>query len=232
VSLVFDPPPQVLAPVSDGRRYPVRRIFCIGRNYAAHAREMGKDPDREAPFYFTKWAQAVVPSGSIVAYPPQTANLHFEGELVVAIGKAGRNIDPDEAAAHVFGYATGLDLTRRDLQDEAKRLARPWSASKNFEQASPLGLIHPASDVGQIATGAIRTLVNGEVKQSGDLGDMIWPAANVIASISRGYRIEPGDLIYTGTPAGVGAIVEGDEIVVQIEGLSDTVVRIGPPEAD
>lgn len=232
MSLVFQSPPLVLAATSDGRQFPVRRLFCIGRNYAAHAREMGSDPDREPPFYFTKWAETVVPSGSTIVYPPETVDFHYEAELVVAIGKGGRAIAPADALAHVYGYATGLDMTRRDLQAAAKALGRPWDIAKNVEQSAPLGLIHPVSETGAMDTGAIRLTVNGEVRQDGDIGDMIWPVEDVIAYISRGYRLEPGDLIYTGTPAGVGAVVEGDEIVVSIAGLSDTIVTIGSPARD
>lgn len=232
MSLVFQFPPPVLAATSDGRQFPVRRLFCIGRNYAAHAREMGNDPDREPPFYFTKWAETVVPSGSTIAYPAETADFHYEAELVVAIGKGGRFITPAEALAHVYGYATGLDMTRRDLQAAAKALGRPWDIAKNVEQSAPLGLIHPAAETGVIRSGAIRLTVNGEVRQDGNISDMIWPVEDVIAYISRGYRLEPGDLIYTGTPAGVGAVVAGDEIVVSIAGLSDTVITIGPGAED
>ncbi len=227
--LLFDPQPPVLAPTSDGSLFPVRRLFCIGRNYAAHAREMGRDPDREPPFYFTKWAETVRPSGSTLAYPPETSNYHYEAELVVAIGKAGRNIAPADAPGHVYGYATGLDMTRRDLQLQAREAGRPWDTGKNFEEAAPLGLIHPVSEVGHLASGAIRLTVNGQVRQEADLADMIWSVDEVIACISRGYRLEPGDLIYTGTPAGVGPVVPGDTIVISVEGLSDTTVVIGPP---
>lgn len=226
---VFEATPPIWAPVSDGRRYPVRRLFCIGRNYAAHAREMGRDPDREPPFFFTKWAETVVPSGTTIAYPQETANFHYEAELVVAIGKGGRNILASDAMAHIFGYATGLDMTRRDLQLEAREKGRPWDNGKNFEQSSPLGLIHPADAL--LTEGEIALTVNGAVKQQADLADLIWPVDDVIAYVSRFYRLEPGDLIYTGTPAGVGAVVEGDEIVVTIDGLSPCQVRVGPPAA-
>lgn len=227
---VFETNPTTWAAVSDGRRYPVRRVFCIGRNYAAHAREMGRDPDREPPFFFTKWAETIVPSGSAIAYPSETASFHYEAELVVAIGKGGRNIAASDAAAHIFGYATGLDMTRRDLQLEAREKGRPWDIGKNVEQSSPLGTIHPRSEV--MREGAIALTVNGEVKQQADLADLIWPVDDVIAYVSRFYRLEPGDLIYTGTPAGVGAVVEGDEIAVTVTGLSPCEVRIAPPAAD
>ena len=229
MTLLFPAAEPVLARTSDGHDFPVRRLFCIGRNYAAHAIEMGMNPDREPPFYFTKWAETVVPTGSTIAYPPLTANYHYEAELVVAIAKGGRNIAPANALDHIYGYATGLDMTRRDLQFEARDKGRPWDTGKNFEQASPLGLIHPVGETGHLSSGSIRLTVNGEVRQDGDLEELIWPVADVIACVSQGYRLEPGDLIYTGTPAGVGAVVPGDEIVVSIAGLSDTRVTIGPP---
>ncbi len=174
----------------------------------------------------------VVPSGSTIAYPPLTRNYHYEAELVVAISKAGRRIAPADALDHVYGYASGLDMTRRDLQFEARDKGRPWDVGKNFEQAAPLGPIHPASSVGHLSSGSIRLAVNGVTRQDADLSEMIWPVRDVIAHISQAYRLEPGDLIYTGTPAGVGPVVPGDEIRVSIAGLSDTVVTIGPPSND
>jgi fumarylpyruvate hydrolase len=228
MSPLFDLPSAPLAPTTDGQGFPVRRVFCVGRNYAAHAREMGRDPDREAPFFFTKWAETVVSSGTTIAYPSETANFQFEAELVVAIGKGGRDIAVDAALGHVYGYATGLDMTRRDLQLAAREHGRPWDTGKNVEQSSPLGRIHPASAVGHPASGAIRLTVNDETKQAADLAELIWPVADVIAFLSRLWRLEPGDLIYTGTPAGVGPVVEGDVLVVSIEGLESTTISIGP----
>lgn len=228
---LFEPQAPVLARTSDGYDFPVRRLFCIGRNYADHAKEMGVEVDREAPFYFTKWAETVVPSGPI-AYPSMTENYHYEAELVVAIGKGGRDIPADQAAQHIYGYATGLDMTRRDLQLEARGKGRPWDAGKNVEQSSPLGVVHPLEETGVLTSGAIRLTVNGVVKQQADLSDLIHPVAELIAFLSRAYRLEPGDLIYTGTPAGVGAVVPGDEIAVAIDGLTDTVVTIAPPARD
>jgi len=228
LTLAFAPQPPILAPTSDGRQFPVRRVFCIGRNYAAHAREMGKDPEREAPFYFTKWAETVVPSGSTIAYPPLTSNYQFEAELVVAIGKGGRNIAAEAAREHVWGYAAGLDMTRRDLQFEARDKGRPWDIGKNVEQSAPLGLIHPASEVGPLSKGPIRLRVNEVIKQDADLAELIWPVEDIIAHVARGYRLEAGDLIYTGTPAGVGPVVSGDVITVGIAGLSDLTVTVGP----
>lgn len=228
MTLLFEPQPAVLARTSSGDDFPVRRIFCVGRNYAEHAREMGKDPDRDPPFFFTKWAETVVPSGSLIAYPSSTANYHYEAELVVAIGTGGRNIAVEAALDHVLGYATGLDMTRRDLQLKAREQGRPWDTGKNFEQASPLGLVHPVAEVGHVATGAITLTVNGETRQSADIADLIWPVPDIIAFLSRYYELEAGDLIYTGTPAGVGAVVSGDEIVVSVAGLSPTHVTVGP----
>jgi len=232
VSLSFDIPSTPVAPSSDGTGFPVRRVFCVGRNYAAHAREMGRDPDREPPFFFTKWAETVVPTGSTIAYPQETQDFQYEAELVVAIGKGGRNIAVENALEHVYGYATGLDMTRRDLQLAAREQGRPWDTGKNVEQSSPLGLIHPASEIGHPDKGAITLTVNGETKQSADLADLIWPVADVIAFLSTLYRIEPGDLIYTGTPAGVGPVVTGDVIVVEIAGLEPTTITIGGPPKD
>ena len=231
MTTLFEPQAATLAATADGNQFPVRRVFCVGRNYEAHAREMGRDPDREPPFFFTKWAETVVPSGSTVAYPSETANFHFEAELVVAIGKGGRNITPEQALDHVYGYATGLDMTRRDLQLQAREQGRPWDTGKNVEQSAPLGLIHPATQTGALETGAITLTVNGETKQSADLADLIWPVADVIAFASKLWRLEPGDLIYTGTPAGVGAVVEGDVIVVSVDGLSPCTITIGAPAA-
>jgi fumarylpyruvate hydrolase len=228
MTLLFQPQPAVLAKTSTGDEFPVRRVFCVGRNYAEHAKEMGFDPDREPPFFFTKWAETVVPSGQEIAYPQGTANFHFEAELVVAIGKAGRNIAREAANDHIYGYATGLDMTRRDLQMGAREKGRPWDTGKNVEQSAPLGLIHPASEVGHLETGAITLTVNGETKQSADIADLIWPVADVIVFLSGLYRLEPGDLIYTGTPAGVGAVVAGDKMIVSIAGLTPLETGVGP----
>ena len=229
---LFRLPADPIAATTDGHGFPVRRVFCVGRNYAAHAREMGRDPDREPPFFFTKWAETVVPSGTTIAYPSETANYQYEGELVIAIGKGGRNILPADALDHVYGYATGLDMTRRDLQFQAKELGRPWDTAKNVEQSAPLGLIHPASQVGHLDKGRITLSLNGHLMQDGDLSDLIWPIADVIAFLSRLYRIEAGDLIYTGTPAGVGPVVPGDEIEVAIDGLEPTRIQIGALAAE
>lgn len=231
MTLVFDAPAPTLAATSTGAEFPVRRVFCVGRNYAAHAREMGRDPDREPPFFFTAWAETVVPNGATIAYPPKTKDFHYEAELVVAIGRSGRDIARDDALSYVWGYACGLDMTRRDLQLEARAQGRPWDTGKNVEQSSPLGLIRQAGDGFDPEQGAIRLTVNGETKQTADLADMIWPVADIVSYLSGLYRLMPGDLIYTGTPAGVGAVVEGDLIVVSIDGLEPLEIRIGGPAA-
>jgi len=232
MTLLFEPQAPVLAATTTGEHFPVRRVFCVGRNYAAHAREMGRDPDREPPFFFTAWAETVVPDGTTIAYPPKTENFHYEAELVVAIGKPGRDIPVERAMDHVWGYAAGLDMTRRDLQLEARAQGRPWDTGKNVEQSSPLGLIHKAGEGGfNPAKGAIRLTVNGEVKQDADLSELIWPVEDIVSYLSGLYRLEPGDLIYTGTPAGVGPVGVGDEMVVTIDGLTPLKIRVGPKAA-
>ena len=232
MTALFELPPRPTAPVEgDGPAFPVRRIFCIGRNYAAHAREMGKDPDREAPFFFTKWADNLVPGGGDIPYPPETENYQFEAELVIAIGKEGAAVPEDKALDLVYGYAVGLDMTRRDLQFEARDKGRPWDTGKNFAFSAPIAPIRPVTAGGHVSKGPIRLSVNGETKQEGDIMDMIWDCAETIAYVSRFERLLPGDLIYTGTPAGVGAVKPGDKIEVTIEGLQTLYVTIGPKEA-
>jgi fumarylpyruvate hydrolase len=227
MSLLFDAQPPIVAPTSIGPGFPVRRIFCVGRNYAEHALEMGGDPAREPPFFFTKWAETVIGDGAILPYPQATSNFHYEVELVAAIGTGGRNIARAAALDHVWGYAVGLDMTRRDLQAAAKSAGRPWDTAKNVEAASPLGLLHPASDLPDPAKGRITLSVNGETRQDADLAAMIWPVADVIAFLSGLYRLHPGDLIYTGTPAGVGPVVVGHRMVATIAGLTPLGVRVG-----
>lgn len=226
---VFEPHPAASVSV-DGlsERFPVRRIFCVGRNYAAHAREMGKDPEREPPFFFTKPADAVVDGSASIPYPSLTSNLHHEAELVVAIGAGGVDIAPENALAHVYGYAAGNDLTRRDMQDEAKKLARPWDWSKAFDQSAICGTIRRAIDIGHPERGAITLSVNGAERQRGDLADMIWPVPDVIAHLSRAVALAAGDLIFTGTPSGVGALVPGDVCTVEIEGVGSVTTTIEP----
>lgn len=230
-SLAFDPPPRpTVAIAASTRRFPVRRIFCVGRNYAEHAREMGADPDREPPFFFTKPADAVVDSGATVPYPPLTHDLHHEIELVVAIGRQGRDIPPKRALEHVWGYAAGIDLTRRDLQDAAKKSGRPWDWGKAFDNSAPCGPLLAAAAAPPPSSGRIWLSVDGQPRQSGDLGQMIWPVADVIALASRSVELRPGDLIFTGTPAGVGALKPGDLVEGGIDGIGAVSIRIGERE--
>jgi fumarylpyruvate hydrolase len=217
---VLPPPPLAsVAVAGTDARFPVRRIFCVGRNYEAHAREMGKDPTREKPFFFMKPADAVVDSGSTIPYPPETKNLHYEIELVVAIGTGGADVTEADALNHVWGYGVGIDLTRRDLQTQAKDAGRPWEWGKAFDKSAPIAPLHAVSDVGHPAKGRIWLAVNGTVKQDQDIADLIWSVPEIIAFASRSMRLEPGDLIMTGTPSGVGPIVSGDRIEGGVEGL-------------
>ncbi|KQV96539.1 fumarylacetoacetate hydrolase family protein [Pelomonas sp. Root1237] len=211
-------------------RYAVSRIFCVGRNYADHAREMGADPTREPPFYFTKPATALTPSGSTVPYPTETRNYHYEMELVLAIGAPVFKVTPEAAVAAIWGYAAGLDMTRRDLQAVAKAAGRPWDTAKGFDQSAILGDIVRKSELGALDKGAITLAVNSVEKQRGDLAEMIWNQAEIVSNLSHLYHLHPGDLIYTGTPAGVGAVVAGDVIVGRIEGLGEITLTIGPAE--
>ncbi|UOA29238.1 fumarylacetoacetate hydrolase family protein [Pseudosulfitobacter sp. DSM 107133] len=229
MTFVFDPMPTPSLPVTgDALRFPIRRIFCVGRNYAAHAIEMGKDPDRDPPFFFTKPADAVVQDGETVAYPPETENFHYEAELIVAIGTDGVNIAEAEALNHVYGYGVGNDLTRRDLQLDAREKGRPWDWGKAFDRSAPMAALHRVSDVGHLSAGAIRLTVNGAVKQEADLSELIWTVPEVISIISHSIALKAGDIIMTGTPAGVGPLVAGDICVVSIDGLGDLTTTIGP----
>ncbi|GAB5375311.1 MAG: fumarylacetoacetate hydrolase family protein [Acuticoccus sp.] len=218
-----------LAVVGSAERFPVRRIYCVGRNYAAHAREMGNDPDREPPFFFDKPADCVLDSGAIIPYPSRTTNLHHEVELVVAIGRAGRNIALADTASHIWGAAVGVDLTRRDLQDDAKATRRPWDLSKGFDHSAPIAALVPIADVPSLSAGRITLSVNGETRQDADLADMIWPVADTIADLSAFVALEPGDLIMTGTPSGVAAIQQGDTMEASVDGLPPLSVSIGAP---
>lgn len=226
---VFEPQPAATVEVAGSEdRLPVRRIFCVGRNYAAHAREMGKDPDRDPPFFFTKPADAVVMAGETVAYPPETENFHYEAELVAVIGAAGRNLSEGNALKHVWGYAVGNDLTRRDLQLVAREKGRPWDWGKAFDRSAVIGPVHAVSQVGHLSTGAIRLTVNDETKQDADLAELIWSVPEIISILSHSIALAPGDLIMTGTPAGVGPLVPGDICVVSIDGLGEITTPIGP----
>jgi len=206
-------------------RFPVRRIYCVGRNYAAHAREMGKDPTREPPFFFTKPADAIVANNATISYPSRTSNFHHEIELVVAIGKSGRNIAVDKALEHVFGYAVGNDLTRRDLQFEARDKGRPWDVGKAFDHSAPIATIRPAGK-GHINKARIWLKVNGEVRQEADVADLIWDVPETIAELSTLFELMPGDLIYTGTPAGVNAVKPGDRLEGGVDGLETLITNI------
>ena len=220
--LVIPAPPQISLPTTGPGRFPVRRIFCVGRNYADHAREMGHDPDAEPPFYFTKPADAVVESGATLPYPPATTDLQYEAELVVALATGGANITQADAPSHIWGHACGNDLTRRDLQAAAKAARRPWDMAKGFDASAVVGLIHP----GPIGNATITCTLDGTVKQSARLSDMIWPVPAIIAHLSRLVTLAPGDLIFTGTPAGVGPLHPGQTCTVTITGLTSATVTL------
>ena len=205
--------------VGDSKRFPVNRIYCVGRNYADHAREMGHDPDREPPFFFMKPATAIVTDGQAMAYPALSKDVHHELEMVVAIGKGGTNISADHALDHVWGYGLGLDMTRRDLQGEAKKMGRPWDTGKAFDQSAPCSALVPVSQCGHLSKGRIYLTVNGQVKQDGDLAMMIWNVPETIAYLSTLFTLMPGDLIFSGTPAGVAAVQRGDVLEGHVEGL-------------
>lgn len=227
MSFVVPAPAEITLPVTgQDAAFPVRRIYCVGRNYAEHAREMGADPDREPPFFFTKPRDAIVSEGGTIPYPPATQNLHYEMELVVAIGVAGAGISAEAALDHVYGYGAGLDMTRRDLQGEAKKTGRPWDMGKGFDRSAPCSALRPAAEIGHPNSGAIWLKVNGEIKQSGDLAQQIWSVPETVAYLSGLVELVPGDLIYTGTPAGVGPVVAGDHMEGHIDGIGDIVVDI------
>jgi fumarylpyruvate hydrolase len=209
-------------------RFPVHRIYCVGRNYAEHAKEMGFQPDREAPFFFAKPADAIVPDGTAIPYALSTNNLHHEMELVVAIGVAGVNIPRLRALEHVYGYAAGLDMTRRDLQLAARDKGRPWDVGKGFDQSAPIGTLRRAAEIGHPARGRIALEVNGEVRQQADLSDLIWSVTELVVELSKLFLLRPGDLLFTGTPAGVGPVKPGDRLRGSIEGVGEISVSIGP----
>lgn len=218
------PPVPSVAVRGTDARFPVRRIFCVGRNYAEHAREMGHDPNREPPFFFTKPADALVEDGAHLPFPPATDNLHFEGEMVVAIGLAGRDITPGTALNHVWGYGPGNDLTRRDIQAQAKEMRRPWDMAKGFDHSAVCGALVPVAHCGHPETGRLTTHVDGALRQETDLSQMIWPLADVISHLSGLVALEPGDLIYSGTPAGVGALRSGQTCTVSVDQLGSASV--------
>ena len=227
MSFIFPPPPTPAVAVKGrAEQFPVHRIYCVGRNYAAHAREMGANPDREAPFFFTKPANAIVPNHARIPYPSRTSNFHHEIELVVAIGKGGRDIAAAQALDHVYGYAVGNDLTRRDLQSDAKDHGRPWDTSKGFDRSAVIGTITPAAQSGHLRSGRIWLKVNGQMRQQADISELIWSVPEIIAELSTFFELQPGDLIYTGTPAGVAALKKGDRIEGGIDGLDELVTTI------
>jgi fumarylpyruvate hydrolase len=229
MNAVIPMPPLASVPVAGGGMFPVRRIYCVGRNYVEHAQEMGFT-GREPPFFFMKPADAVVPVAEgetgVIDYPSLTKNFHYEVELVVAIGRGGRNIAAADAFKHVYGYAVGLDMTRRDLQGEMKKQGRPWCIGKGFDQSAPIGPIYPVSATGELGRGAITLSVNGQQRQLGDLSQLIWNVGETIEHLSGAWALQPGDLIFTGTPAGVGPVVAGDVMVGAIEGLGSLRVAV------
>jgi fumarylpyruvate hydrolase len=223
---VISPPAITSVPVAGGGGFPVRRVFCVGRNYAEHAREMGSDPDREPPFFFMKPADALLVNDADMPYPPRSNQLHHEMELVVAIGEGGANIAEADALAHVWGYAAGLDMTRRDLQNAAKQEGKPWDMGKGFDHSAPIGLMVPAAKIGHPERGLIELRVNGRMRQTSDLSKMIWSVPETIAYLSGLVTLAPGDLIYTGTPGNVAAVERGDLLEGTVEGVGSVRTRI------
>jgi fumarylpyruvate hydrolase len=223
---VIETPPIVAIPVAGSdAKFPVRRVYCIGRNYAAHAVEMGHDPDREPPFFFQKNPDNLDPSGEF-PYPPHSTDVHHEMEMLVALKSGGVNIPLDQALTHVYGYGLSLDMTRRDLQGEQKKMGRPWEIGKAFERSAPCGPVHPASVVGHLDQGRVALTVNGEVRQEGDLNQMIWKVPEMISYLSEYFELAAGDVILSGTPAGVAAVQKGDVMVMSVEGLGEMEVRV------
>jgi fumarylpyruvate hydrolase len=230
MTFIFPPQKPAAALVARSHeQFAVRRVYCVGRNYAAHAREMGSD-GREPPFFFAKPADAVVPVADgqtlDLPYPGMTENFHYEGELVLAIGKSGADVAAEQALDYVWGYAVGLDMTRRDLQAQMRNSGQPWEVAKGFDRSAPLAPIYPAAQVGHFSRGGIWLTVNGQPKQKSDIADMIWPVPEIVAHLSRYFRLEPGDLIYTGTPEGVGPVKPGDVIRAGVDGLGELAVQI------
>ncbi len=226
MNYAIPPSPPVTLPIEGSDAvFPVLRVFCVGRNYAEHAVEMGHDPDREPPFFFMKPAFAVVPNGGPLPFPPATDDLHHEVELVVALALGGADIPADQALGHVFGYGVGLDMTRRDLQAKAKEMGRPWDMGKGFDRSAPMSALRPASAIGHPDGGAIWLHVNGEIRQEGDLAQQIWKVPETIAYLSTLVELQPGDLIMTGTPKGVGRVVPGDRLEGHVDGVGDLTVE-------
>jgi len=227
---LFSSPDYPSVPTADGSLYPVHRIFCVGRNYVEHAKEMGVEVDREAPFYFLKDAQAIVPTGATIPYPPGTENFHYEMELMIAIGSTVFQANDDEAAAAIWGYGCGLDMTRRDLQLAARAKQRPWDLGKNFEKSAVIAALTPANAFGAVGPQRIALSVNGETRQDAHLSDLVWSPVEIVGHLSHYYHLAPGDLIYTGTPAGVGPVVAGDRIRGEIDGLAPVDLTVGDAE--
>lgn len=226
-NFIFPPAPVVSAAIQgEHKRFPIHRIYCVGRNYAAHAREMGKDPDREPPFFFTKPADAIVDDHADVPYPPMTTDFQYEIELVVAIDKGGKNIKVADALEHVYGYAVGIDLTRRDLQLQARDKGRPWDWGKAFDLSAPCAPLVPAMKGNHPTSGSIWLTVNEDTKQKADIADLLWPVPDIISRLSESMTLQPGDLIYTGTPAGVGPIKVGDRVRGGIDGIGTIEIQI------
>jgi fumarylpyruvate hydrolase len=222
---VIDIGPRPSLPVTGSdARFPVGRIYCVGRNYAEHAKEMGHDPDREPPFFFMKVANSIVQNNSTITYPVATKDVHHEIEMVVAIGEGGKNIPAERALDHVWGYGVGLDMTRRDIQGEAKKMGRPWEMGKSFDESAPVTALRPATESGHPTKGAIWLKVNGQVKQQGDLSQQIWRVPEQIAYLSNLITLQPGDLIFSGTPAGVGPIKSGDKLEGHVDGIGDLAI--------
>jgi fumarylpyruvate hydrolase len=231
-SIQYEYPPQITAlPIhGSSAMLPVRRIYCVGRNYIDHIREMKEADERDPPFFFQKPTDSIVRSGATVPYPPDTRDFQFEVELVVAISRGGHNIDPTRARDHILGYAIGIELTRRDRQREMREKMLPWERGKSFDNSSPCGTLRRASDIGHPSSGVIALTVNGTTKQNGDISQMIWKVPEIITNLSTSYKLEPGDLIFTGTPAGVGTINVGDRLEGRMTGVALVAVTIGPPE--
>ena len=222
---VIETGPQPSLPVQGSDlRFPVTRIYCVGRNYAEHAREMGGDPDREPPFFFMKAANSIVESGATIRYPVGTKDVHHEIEMIVALARGGKNIPVEKALEHVWGYGVGLDMTRRDIQGEAKKMGRPWEMGKSFDESAPCSPLRPASEIGHPTKGAIWVKVNGQVKQQGDINQQIWNVPEQISYLSNLITLQAGDLIFTGTPAGVGPVQPGDKLEGHVDGVGDLVV--------
>ena len=232
MAFAFPPPEQVYLDINGtDARFAVRRIYCVGKNYTAHVIEMGGDVDRDPPVIFQKPADAVVRNGGEIGYPVFTKLYHYEGEMVVALKSGGHHIKVEDAASHIFGYAVGLDMTRRDHQAHALTHGLPWEVTKSFDQSAPMGPITKIEDCGELTEGRIKLSVNGELRQDADMSWMIWKTAEIISKLSEQYRLMPGDLIMTGTPAGVGEVRSGDQILVEVEGLTALQVTIGAPVA-